>query len=236
MKFRTVACRVAVCLLLCAAMLLCGCAKLHKITVDGDTYTDHKTGVVYTPLSSCYEPVLRGAEYAKMDLAGVEYILHEMSDMAPTEYLCSVYNDVYCAIAAAVPAFDEWEVSALYVCTNTAMTAAVLVLDGEEGSDDASMVWNLRDAYVNGRRVAYPSYYTVEDAYTLRFASDNVPGLYFCVSYVEYAEDVYEEIDGAEVNLGRYFIYDRYHKICVAVDSSLHQRLNNVEYGDAETE
>ena len=231
MKLRTIAARAALCLLLCGAMLLCGCGKLHKITAEGDGYVDKKTGVTYTPLSACYEPVLRGKEYAKLNLKGVTYVLHEMSDFAPTEYLCSVYNDVYSANAAAVPAFDAWEVAEVYVCTNTAMTAAVLVLDGER-EDDVSAIWSLREAYLNGVRVIYPSYYTVENAYTLRFTADNVPGLYYCISYIEYAEDVYDEIDGVEVNLGRYFMYDRYNKVCVALDGTLHSRLDGAEYDD----
>jgi hypothetical protein len=217
-------------------MLLCGCAKLHTVVLQGNTYVDKKTGVEYTALSACYEPVMRGEEYAVMDLSGVETILYEMGDFSPEEYLCTAYNDVFCADATAVPSFDAWDVAEIYVCTTTAMTAALLVLDGEEGGVDAPLVWALRDAYVEGARVKYPSYYTVADSYTLRFTANNVPGLYYCITYVEYAEDVYDAIDGVEVNLGHYFIYDRYNKVCVAVGDALHERLGGVQYDDAEDE
>ena len=216
--------RLILCAVLCAALLLCGCSKLHKLHSDGDVYVDRTTGVSYSPLSSCYEPVSRGEEYAKLDLAGVRYTLHAIGELAPTEYLCTVYNDVYCAEGVRVPTFEEWDISALYVCTNTAMTAAALVLDADNGTD-AQLIRSLRDAYLNGTRVTYPSFYTVAESYTLRYAADNANGLYYCMTYIEYEEEIYDMIDGKEVNLGRCFLYDRYNKICVTVDGGLRSRL-----------
>ena len=212
-------------LLVCCACLLCACSPVRKLKVnDNDTYTDRKSGVTYYPLSACYEPASLGKEYASFTLSGMTTMLHELSGQAPEMFLGSVYNGVYANESAVVPTFEELELSRVLIFAKTASSIPMHTLKAND-ADEAALIGALREAYLNGARVSYPSFYTQKAAYTLRFEASNLPDIHYCISYIEYAEDIYDEVDGEERNLGRYFLYDRYNKICVAVDGTLHRAL-----------
>lgn len=210
--------------LLALLLTLCGCGR--KLTVnDDDTYTDRRNGVTYIPLSPCYEPVSLGAEYATYKLSGVKTVLHQVGTLLPEQYLASEYYAVYANRELNVPDFGALQLTRalLYHTTNTAIPALTLKSEVEA---EQKVISVLREAYLNGVRVSYPSFYERDASYTLRFEASNLSGLYYTITYIEYAEDIYDEIDGVQTNLGRYFLYDRYNKICVAVDSSLHALLD----------
>lgn len=211
-------------LLLAVTLLLCGCGR--KLIVNGDdTYTDRQSGVTYAPLSSCYEPAAIGAEYATFKLSGVKTVLHQVGSLPPEQYLASQYYAVYANRELTVPDFAALELTKALLYRTTATTIPVLTLhsDTEAQSD---VINALRQAYLDGARVSYPSFYERAATYTLRFEASNLQGLYYTITYIEYAEDICDEIDGVQINLGRYFLYDRYHQICVAVDGALHALLN----------
>ena len=211
--------------LLATLLLLCGCGR--KLTVnDDDTYTDRRSGVTYAPLSPCYEPAAIGAEYATYKLSGMKTVLYQVGTLEPEQYLTSEYYAVYANRELNVPDFAALTLTKalLYKTTNAAIPALTL-----KSEDDAqkSVITALRQAYLEGARVSYPSFYEREASYTLRFEASNLPGLYYTVTYIEYAEDITDEIDGVPTNLGRYFLYDRYNQICVAVDDALHALLKS---------
>ena len=217
-------CRVLMTVLACA-MLLCSCSSVTKLHVnDNDTYTDRKTGVTYRPLSPCYEPSLLGEEYASFNLSGLTTMLHTVDALSPLEYLGSVHYGMYAAEDVAVPTFEQLDVTRVLIYSTHAPTIPTETLEAAE-PDERAVIDGLRQAYLQGERVSYPSFSPQKASFTLRFEAKNLPGVYYCFSYIEYEEDIYEEIDGQEKNLGRYFIYDRYEKICVAVDASLHLSL-----------
>ena len=210
--------------MLSCALLLCSCG-VHKLTVnDNDTYTDRKTGVTYRPLSACYEPASLGEEYASFKVKKVTTKLHVIGELPAENYLGSVYYGVYVNENLQIPAFSEMEVNRALVYSTGGSTIPSLTLEADDENETA-LLSALADAYLNGARVSYPSYQTSEASYTVRFAASNLPGLYYCMTYIEYAEDIYDEIDGVETNLGRYFLYDRYNKICVAIGVSLHNAM-----------
>lgn len=214
-------------LLVFCACLLCACSPVRKLKVnDNDTYTDRKTGVTYYPLSACYEPASLGKEYASFTLSGMTTVLHELGEQAPELFLASAYNGVYANEATIVPTLEEMDLSRVLIYAKTASTIPVHTLKATN-SDDAALINALREAYLNGTRVSYPSFYTQKAAYTLHFEGSSLIDIHYCISYIEYSEDIYDEIDGQECNLGRYFLYDRYNKICVAVDATLHNALTS---------
>jgi hypothetical protein len=206
----------------CAALVLCACSSVHRLTVnDNDTYTDRSTRVTYVPMSACYEPLSLGAEYASFKRLGVTTMLYTVGDYAPEQVLASAYYGVYRAEELVLPTFEKMDLTAMRVYAKATPTIPVYTV--EKGKDDnTAIIEAIANAYQNGTRVTYPSFYTQKAAYTLRFEASNLPDLCFCISYIEYAEDIYDEIDGEEVNLGRYFLYDRYNKVCVSVDGALH--------------
>ncbi|MBQ7338688.1 MAG: hypothetical protein IJW40_09590 [Clostridia bacterium] len=222
MKKTVKAFRIAVLLVACC-LLLCGCVHSLKVN-DNDTYTDRKTGVTYVPLSACYEPASLGEEYASFKLSGMKTMLYTVGALAPENVLGSAYNGVYANQSLVLPTFEEMEMTRVLIYTKTATTIPVLTLKAEDAAQQG-VIDALRSAYLGGARVSYPSFYTQQSAYTLRFEASNLPDIYYCISYIEYEEDIYDIVDGVETNLGRYFLYDRYNKICVAVDGTLHELL-----------
>ena len=224
-------------LALCCLFSLVSCGKkLHTMTSDGGEYFDKRTDVTYTALPASYEPIATGEEYGKLDLSGMTYILYEIAGLAPEDYLCSVYGDIYHDKNIDFPTFDQWEVSSAVICNDTAIVVALLTLTA--GSDQhAPVLAELKRAWDYNTAVTYPSYLEPARAHTLRFTSDTAPGLYYSVKLLEYSEDVYDVItnesgEEVEVCLGRYFLYDRYSKRCVAISNDVFRLLD----GDTITE
>ena len=219
----------ALCLLL-ASLASCG---LRKMTAQGGEYVDTRTNVTYVALPASYEPIARGDEYGKVDVAGVKNVLYEIEGLSPAEYLSSAYGSVYHAKDLAVPDFTAWEISSLKVCTDRAVIVSHLTLTPEDPSH-LDVMEQLQATWTNAPAVDYPSYLTPKEQYTLRFCSEDAPGLYFAVKILCYAEDVYgtalgDDGEEIEVSLGRYFLYDRYSKRCVATDDSIFRLMEGEE-------
>ncbi len=226
-------CVAALCLALALATLLCSCGnRLVKIVAEeNDLFRNTKTGATYQVLPASYEPVSRGEEYGRLDLNGVTFVLHQMPGLEPDEWLCSVYGDVYCSSEYKIKPFAEWDVGALYVCTNTALTVSELTVKPSAIQSETlcdRLFELLKDTYAKGESVYYPSYATPARAYTLRFESDDMPGVYFCVKMIEYTEDIFE----GETNLGRTFLYDRYADRCVSVSDAVFRMLDGETLAD----
>ena len=230
---------VALALLLVAALgigaylLFSDRSDLNTIVADTtELYRDTKTGATYRILPASYEPIARGEEYGELDMNGVDYILHRVAGLEATEWLCSVYGDVYCAEELDPATFDAWNINALHVCTNTNLVTDALLIKPDaahprELCDELFAL--LQDTYKSGTPVYYPSYATAEEVYTLRFESEDAPGLYFSIKLIKYTEDIYE----GETNLGRTFLYDRYAGRCVAVSDIIFRMLDGKTLAEA---
>ena len=225
--------RILAALLAAFSLFLVACSPLHAVTEQDDRYLDKQTGIVYRPLSAAYEPISRGAEYATLSMGKVSYTLYEVTGLSPELWLCSSYGDLYLAEDATgfVP-FAEWKVSALYLCTNTALSVAQKALRATD-ADEAAIIDSMQLALTQAAPVYYPSYLTPIDTYIVRFESEDAPGLYYSVKLLRYDEDIYEGVaqkDGsiADVSVGRTFLYDRYADRCVPVESTLFDMLDGV--------
>lgn len=222
------ACLIAlVCLMLAMAALLASCGnRLTKIVAeDDDLYRNVKTGSTYQVLPASYEPALRGEEYGRLDIGGVKFILHEIPGLDPGEWLCSAYGDVYCNSSYALPTFEDWDISVLHVCTNTNLVVDTLTVKPSATQPEAlcdALFDILQGAYRDASAVYYPSYAEVSRVYTLRFETDKLPGLYFSIKLIEYAEDIMSD----EGSLGRTFLYDRYADRCVPVSNIIFRMLD----------
>ncbi len=219
--------------MLTASLALTGCkASLHKMTSqDNDLYIDQATGITYQTLSSSYEPIARGQEYATLDLGSVAFTLHEISGLEPNVWLCSVYGDVYCSTSTQLAPFTDWDISALHVCTNTTVVISELTVrpDAKHTEEVCQAIFDtLQAAYRDGPAVPYPSYADSTRIYTLRFEAEQAPGLYYSLKMIEYQEDIYDCLPGGteEINFGRTFLYDRYANRCVPVNDLLFRMLD----------
>ena len=222
----------AVCLICLCLTTLVSCG-LHKMTAQDGEYFDKRTDVSYVALPASYEPIARGDEYGRVDVAGVKNVLYKIEGLSPAEYLSSAYGSVYHAKDLAVPDFTVWEISSLKVCTDRAVIVSHLTLTPEDPTY-LDIMEQLQATWTNAPAVDYPSYLTPKEQYTLRFCSEDAPGLYFAVKILCYAEDVYgtalgDDGEEIEVSLGRYFLYDRYSKRCVATDDSIFRLMEGEE-------
>ena len=211
------------------SLLSCG-SNLHTITTTGNQYFDEETDTTYTALPASYEPIASGEEYGELNLSGMTYILHEIAGLSPTDYLCSVYGDVYHDKDIDFPTFDQWELTSAIVCNDTAIVVALLTLD-PANKTHAPILNDIKQRWDHDHSVSYPSYLDPVRAHTLRFTSNTAPGLYYSIKLLEYGEDVYDVIvnelgEEVEVNLGRYFLYDRYSKRCVAISNDIFRLLD----------
>lgn len=219
---------------LCLILTLASCGRtLHKMTATDGVYFDKWTDVSYVALPASYEPIARGEEYGKVDVSGVKNVLYEIEGLSPAEYLASSYGAVYHDKSISVPAFTDWELTSLKVCTDRAIIVSHLTLTPEDPSH-LSVMEELQAAWMNAPAVDYPSYLTPKEQYTLRFASDDAPGLFYAIKILSYGEDVYGTVtndagEQVEVSLGRYFLYDRYSKRCVATDDSIFRLMEGEE-------
>ena len=234
----------ALALILLAVSLLTSCGKaLHTITASGDTYFDKWTDTYYTVLPAAYEPITRGEEYGKVDIAGVTQILYAIEGLPTMEYLCSAFGDVYYDRNTSPVLFDAWVVDAAYVCTNTATVISELTLKASD-EEHAPVLADLQAAIVSGENLAYPSYLTPKSIYVLRFASQSAPGLYYSIKLLQYGEEIYDVIQNEageeiEVSVGKTFLYDRYTDRFVAIDDAVFRLLGDEEQEplpDGETE
>jgi hypothetical protein len=226
---------LALALALTALLSSCGARLVRIVPEENDLFRNTKTGATYQVLPASYEPISRGEEYGRLDQSGVEFILHEMPGQSTDEWLCSVYGDVYCRSDYEVVPFADWDIRALYVCTNTALVVSELTIKPSAIQSEVlchRLYDLLRTAYAEGEGVYYPSYATPSRAYTLRFESEDMPGVYFCVKMIEYTEDIFE----GETNLGRTFLYDRYADRCVAVPNVLFRMLDGARLEDVVSE
>jgi hypothetical protein len=124
------------------------------------------------------------------------------------------------------------EISVLHVCTNTNLIVDALTIKPSvlQSSEHCALLYALlQEAYQSAPAVSYPSWAEVESAYTLRFESDDIPGLYFSVKMIRYAEDIYD----GEVNLGRVFLYDRYAARCVPLPDTIFRMLDGATLAEA---
>ena len=62
---------------------LCSCSlRLNNLNYDknSNTFTDKSTGITYTDIPFCYEPVMLGEEYAKWNTGEEKVIFYEIND------------------------------------------------------------------------------------------------------------------------------------------------------------
>lgn len=183
---------------------LVSCSRLHKMVYDKEnyTYTDQKTGIVYTDAPACYEPVAIGMEYAKWKYdrnSGV--IFYEIGGMDPAKWLCEEGKTVFCAEGETIPTLTEMAPEKVHLCIEEAVTMVLTTITDTEDINALIDVWQ------NGEEVTYTG---LEPDINLRvkFESQIYPGLYYSLIYLEYS-------DGSKV------LYDRYAGRCVNAGDAL---------------
>ncbi len=235
----------SLCPLLCLLLTLsgvftsCGGRSVKIVAEDDDLFRNTATDSTYRVLPASYEPISRGEEYGRLKIGNVEFVLHEIPGLAPEHWLCSIYGDIYCNSSYDIPAFSDWNITVLHVCTNTNLIVDTLtVKPANYTTEQCRALFDLlQNCYRDGAATDYPSWAEVSRVYTLRFETDTLPGLYYSIKMIEYTENIYGTVSDetgnkVEADLGRTFLYDRYADRCVPVDDIVFRMLDGESLAD----
>ena len=200
------------------ASLLCGCSKGPTIVDSSQGCVDKDSGITYVHASTCYEPVALGEQYGSLKVGDkITYALHEIDGMDRARWLSTEVGDVLYAKDTHLPKLTEMQPVTLRVCMDGATVEEILCLD------DAKTVRAVASRFEGGDAVTKP-FQTAPVQYMVRFSSEEYPGLYYKLTYLEYASPVEEN----GVDYGRYFLYDRSSGRLTAVGSAIHNALNEI--------
>ena len=159
-------------LLLCVALLLCGCSKAPVLDVDAKTgsFTNSKTGVTYQLAPDCYEAisVLVDRSVARIKYDGLDDVtLYEMEFVDPVKMIASKEGEVFYAKGTELPTLAQMACEKIYVGqVGGAKDYAVAIISSAEDVDA------LVDIYQNA--VPFPEKEMLDDTllrtrYDLRF-------------------------------------------------------------------
>jgi hypothetical protein len=187
-------------------LLLGGCAHRFSRDEDGYGYTSERTNVHYTVLDSCYEAAAVGEEFGEYTDKKYNYVtkFFEIPDLDSDLFLTDESRQVYCA-DKEFSTVDEWQVSALLICDEDAISVELSRLT------DAAEIATVTELWFAGEESELP----LEEIKTnrrLKLASDDCPGIYYCVNYY-----IYES--------GAAYFYDIIARRAVSVPAALAEKI-----------
>ena len=191
-------------LLLLICLVFTGCATRFTTTEGG--YLDKETEKIYKPLTEAFEAIAGGDEVGVWESKVYDDTMtfYEIVDADPTHFLTDDKGNVYCSDEAS-PDAASWRVDKIYVCDESAISIAVGTVS------DADTVAAIRALWHGGETTELPL-----DGFwasrTLKMASEDCPGIYYCVLYF-----IYED--------GTAYFYDRFDRRAVLVSSELVKKI-----------
>jgi hypothetical protein len=181
-----------------AVLTLASCQKGNKFTSDGISFVDKKTDVSYDFAPLCYEPIAIGEEVYGSD-GDIEF--HEIVGKDPTKWLCDADGGVFYAKGTTLPTVDKMNISRLELCT---AKDQILVAKKITDTDKISQIVG---GYLTEAEIVYPNK-AASLSYKLRFADTDI-GVFYCIDFIRYEEDLIVIRNGEEISLGNSFLYNR---------------------------
>ena len=193
-------------LLLLLVLALVGCSSRFQ-TSDGG-YLDGETGRTYKPLTEAFEAITGGEEIGVWESKVYEDILtfRTIPDADPDRFLTDDKGNVYCADDLP-PDAATWRVQEIYVCRQGAVDVALNTVS------DAAVIAQIRTLWHEGQPAedGLP-YGGLLESRVLKMASEDCPGIYYCVLYF-----IYED--------GSAYFYDRFENRAVLVSEELMKKI-----------
>ena len=176
---------------------------------------DKASGKVWKHASTCYEAVELGDKLGSMKIAkDYTLALHEIKDMDAESWIATEEGNVLYTEDTKLPTLVEMNTDGLLICVDGATIKVIHQIVEDKVLD------SIVNAYTQNDGVDYPATPFLR-TYRLRFTSDEYPGLFYCLTYGEYAEDYV--LDG--VNHGKYFLYDAFDSYFVPMGDEIHTAL-----------
>ncbi|MBQ8332284.1 MAG: hypothetical protein IJX93_00750 [Clostridia bacterium] len=186
--------------LLLASSMLASCAgSLVNLKYENGQFYNQRLGVVYNVAPTNYQPRAIGDAYGYYKDS--DMTLYQITGADPKEWLSQELagsaTSVFYSEDITLPTLEELGTTAIYLCTNTEVSAAVAVIE------DEAVISEVIDLFVNGKEAEWPllgSELTLDIKF---YSADKYPHLYYNLFYGEFPE-------------GK-FLYDRNTKHCVEV-------------------
>ena len=199
------------------ALSLSSCAKGNKFTTNGASFVDKKTDVTYDFAPQCYEPIAIGEKVYGSD-GDIEF--YEIVGQDPQKWLGDADGGVFYAKGVTLPTIDKMNVARLELCTVKKQTLVAKRIT------DAETISAMINGYLSQKEIVYPNK-TAAVSYKLRFADTDI-GVYYCIDFLRYEEDLISKIDGVETNLGKDFLYNRAEDRFVKAPDALITEINSL--------
>ncbi len=214
------------------------------------TYIHPVNGVIYSRAPDYYEAISFEQDNPVANLVQAGDILtYEISGIDPKQMICTVYYEVLCAKGITLPEkLSAFGPSKASVCKTVEMTVSLAsITDAEEL---ATLVACLES--VPGFAQSEIDVALSKDRYDIKFESASYAGLYYCITYWRFDEDVLvyevisdpdnfektydvevttEEYKGewyAVYHFGTELLFDRVTGLCYAVDDTVSKHLDGV--------
>lgn len=183
-------------LLLCAMMLFSGCAKLPKLEYEDGVYTNQKTGISYLTASVCYEAISfkEDSEVARIERKGVDDLLmYPINGVDSAKMLASADYEVFYAVGTTLPTLAQMNPETVYICKTADMTYSIASITAKADISYLIEVYQGTKGFSKNEIDGSPT----KERYDLKFESSSYPGIYYCLTYWQFEEDVlvYELID-----------------------------------------
>ena len=207
---------VALTLVLLSVMLcLSACGGMTLKESGGMGAVDKESGVVWKHASTCYEAITLGDKVGKLKVTDKQSLdLHEIEDMDAASWLATEEGHVLYAEGTHLPTLPEMKPTAMLVCVENETTKVLCNVQ------EAEKINAVVAAFSEGESVTYPAKGILR-TYRVRFTSPDYAGMYYTLTYVEYADDYVLD----NVNHGKYFLYNAFDQIFVPVGEEIHAAL-----------
>ncbi len=200
------------------AALLCTLSLVscqHTLEVGEQGIYDEKNNVHYMYAAPVYEAVSKDEAFGTLKLnENVSIELFTIPNTDPAQMLANEDLNILHATTVTMPTLTEMEPKTVHICIDGSDKAYELF-----AIDDAEDVRTLVKICEEGESLFehYPAT-TPTKNYRVRFSSEKYPGMYYTLTYVEYASDV--EIDGE--SFGRRFFLHTTAKIFIPAGDIIH--------------
>ena len=176
-------------ILLCTVVLFSACAKVPRLEGENGIYTYEKGGVSYVPAPSYYEAIgyRDGTEVARIKQKGQDdLLLYPIEGIDVSKMITTANCEIFCAVGVTMPTLRQMQPNKLNVCRTVEITYQLQEITDQ--ADIEALVSVYEDTRGFERSIEMDG--MKAERYDLKFESSKYPGIYYCLTYWRFTEDV----------------------------------------------
>ena len=195
-------------------LCLASCGMTLK-EIGSSQAQDKDSGKIWKHASTCYEAIELGDKVGKLQVNNKQsYELCEIVDMDAQCWLATEEKHILYTSDVTLPTLDQMQPTSMLICVENETSRVI------HNMQDAQKLSALVAAFTQNGSITYPAT-SVERSYRVRFTSPTYPGIYYSLTYIEYAYDYTIE----DKNYGKYFLYNAFDQVFVPVGDEIHTAL-----------